>query len=233
MDFLSNLTNTSVGNFFKGAVGNIGSFFSGTASKASGFLGVGEGPKYPRATGVDKTFGLDSYGDYAKKIPLTKSRNEFLQRGQGKQNIDFNKYDSYQKYGMRLVHGIPSESIFNKGFNAFKRIKETFTTMQGLKNMYETGRGRRKATMEAFPKASRADVSGLGASSITPGFGFASQATNRNAYGANQAAQAAIQAALANIKIQNAMLAQIKATKPTINLTSVNNSINTRLSRRA
>jgi len=35
------------------------------------------------------------------------------------------------------------------------------------------------------------------------------------------------------VKIQNAMLAQIKATKPNINLTSVNNSINTRLSRRA
>ena len=86
--------------------------------------------------------------------------------------------------------------------------------------------------IEAFPTAGKVDASGLGAASIKPGFCFASRATNRNASQANQAAQAAIQAALANIKIQNAMLSQIKGTKPTITLNSVNNSINTRLSRR-
>jgi len=215
MDFLSNLTNTSVGNFFKGAVGNIGSFFSGTASKASGFLGFGDsyqGPKIPKSKGADKaTEYFGSYQEYA---------------GRGARNME--NYGSYQQYAMRT----PSKSS-TPGFDFFDKIKQTFMTKEGLKNLYQAGRERRKATMEAFPTAGKVDASGLGASSITPGFGFASQATNRNAYGANQAAQAAIQAALANIKIQNAMLAQIKATKPNINLTSVNNSINTRLSRRA
>ena len=206
---------------------NISNFFSGTPSKGL------KGPKYPRAKGFDQTYGLDSYGDYAEEFPRIKAAKDFREKNTGMLNIDFDKYDNYQKYGMRLVHGIPSESILNKGFNAFKRIKETFTTMQGLKGLYQDTRERRKATMEAFPTASRANVSGLDASSITPGFGFASRATRRDAFRNNQAAQAAIQAALANIKIQNAMLAQIKATKPTINLTSVNNSINTRLSRRA
>ena len=229
MDFLSNLTNTTAANFFKSAASNIGSLFSSTASKATGFLGFGEGPKYPKATGIDKTFGLDSYGDFAEKIPLTKSRNEFLKRGQGMQNIDFNKYDSYQKYGMGIIP--PAK----KGFNAYDKIKNSIfgKFAKAGYDAYTSGREKRQAMIEAFPTAGKVDVSGLGASSITPGFGFASQATNRNAYGANQAAQAAIQAALANIKIQNAMLAQIKATKPNINLTSVNNSINTRLSRRA
>ena len=219
MDFLSNLTNTSVGNFFKGAVGNIGSLFSSTASKATGFLGFGEGPKYPKARGIDETFGVSSYQDFKQSNPRLSS------------------------VGQQLYRPLPSARYTGgsqTGFTFFDKIKSFVSDKSKLIELgkkgydaYTSGRGRRKAIMEAFPTAGKVDVSGLGASSITPGFGFASQATNRNAYGANQAAEAAIKAALANIKIQNAMLAQIKATKPNINLTSVNNSINTRLSRRA
>ena len=72
--------------------------------------------------------------------------------------------------------------------------------------------------IKAFPKASRADVSGLGASSITPGFGFARQANRRAAFTNNQLSQAAIEAALANDKIQQTMLAAIKSTTPNIKL---------------
>ena len=61
-----NLTNTSVGNFFKGAAGNIGSFLSGTTDKVSGFLGVGDsyqGPKIPKSKGIDEDF-LQNILDY-------------------------------------------------------------------------------------------------------------------------------------------------------------------------
>ena len=72
MDFLSNLTNTSDANFFKGAVTNIGNLFSGTASKASGFLGVGDsyqGPKIPKSKGIDETFGISSYQGFKQSKP--------------------------------------------------------------------------------------------------------------------------------------------------------------------
>ena len=219
MDFLSNLTNTSVGNFFKGAVGNIGSFFSGTTSKATGFLGFGEGPKYPKSKGIDETFGVSSYQDFTQSNPKLST------------------------VGQRLYRPLPSARYTGGaevGFSFFDKIKSFVSDKNRLiefgkkgYDAYTSGREKRQAMIKAFPTAGKVDVSGFGASSVTPGFGFASRATNRNAYGANQAAQAAIQAALANVKIQNAMLAQIKATKPNINLTSVNNSINTRLSRRA
>lgn len=218
MDFLTNLANTSAANFFKSAVSNIGSFFSGTASKTSGFLGDYDkglsGPKYPKSKGIDETFGISSYQGFKQSNPRLSS------------------------VGQQLYRPLPSARYTGGsevGFSAFDKIKNSFfgKFAKAGYDAYTSGREKRQAMIEAFPKASRADVSGLDASSITPGFGFASQATNRNAYGANQAAEAAIKAALANIKIQNAMLAQIKATKPTINLTSVNNSINTRLSRRA
>ena len=218
MDFLSNLTNTSAANFFKGAVTKIGSFFSGTASKASGFLGDYDkglsGPKYPKSKGIDETFGVSSYQGFTQSNPRLSS------------------------VGQQLYRPLPSARYTGGpevGFNAFDKIKNSIfgKFAKAGYDAYTSGREKRQAMIKAFPTAGKVDASGLGASSITPGFGFASQATNRNAYGANQAAQAAIQAALANIKIQNAMLAQIKATKPNINLTSVNNSINTRLSRRA
>ena len=216
MDFLSNLTNTSVGNFFKGAVGNIGSFFSGTASKASGFLGVGDsyqGPKIPKSKGIDETFGISSYQGFKQSNPKLST------------------------VGQRLFKPLPSARYTGGsevGFSVFDKIKNSFfgKFAKAGYDAYTSGRTKREAMIEAFPTAGKVDASGLGASSITPGFGFASRATNRNAYQANQAAQAAIQAALANIKIQNAMLSQIKGTKPTITLNSVNNSINTRLSRR-
>ena len=216
MDFLSNLTNTSVGNFFKGAVGNIGSFFSGTASKASGFLGVGDsyqGPKIPKSKGIDETFGISSYQGFKQSNPKLST------------------------VGQRLFKPLPSARYTGGseiGFSVFDKIKNSFfgKFAKAGYDAYTSGRTKREAMIEAFPTAGKVDASGLGASSITPGFGFASKATNRNAYQANQAAQAAIQAALANIKIQNAMLSQIKGTKPTITLNSVNNSINTRLSRR-
>ena len=214
MDFLSNLTNTSVGNFFKNATSSIGSFFSGTANKATGFLGFGEGPKYPKAKGIDETFGVSSYQDFKQSNPRLSS------------------------VGQQLYRPLPSARYTGGsevGFSAFDKIKNSFfgKFAKAGYDAYTSGRTKREAMIKAFPKASRADVSGLGASSITPGFGFAPRATRRDAFRNNQAAQAAIQAALANIKIQNAMLAQIKGTKPTITLNSVNNSINTRLSRRA
>ena len=216
MDFLSNLTNTSAANFFKGAVGNIGSFFSGTASKASGFLGVGDsyqGPKIPKSKGIDETFGISSYQGFKQSNPKLST------------------------VGQRLFKPLPSARYTGGseiGFSVFDKIKNSFfgKFAKAGYDAYTSGRTKREAMIEAFPTAGKVDASGLGASSITPGFGFASKATNRNAYQANQAAQAAIQAALANIKIQNAMLSQIKGTKPTITLNSVNNSINTRLSRR-
>lgn len=216
MDFLSNLTNTSVGNFFKGAVGNIGSFFSGTASKASGFLGVGDsyqGPKIPKSKGIDETFGISSYQGFKQSNPKLST------------------------VGQRLFKPLPSARYTGGpevGFSAFDKIKNSFfgKFAKAGYDAYTSGTDKRQAMIKAFPTAGKVSASGLDASSVTPGFGFASRATNRNAYQANQAAQAAIQAALANIKIQNAMLAQIKGTKPTITLNSVNNSINTRLSRR-
>ena len=216
MDFLSNLTNTSVGNFFKGAVGNIGSFFSGTASKASGFLGVGDtyqGPKIPKSKGIDETFGISSYQGFKQSNPKLNT------------------------VGQRLFKPLPSARYTGGpevGFSAFDKIKNSFfgKFAKAGYDAYTSGTDKRQAMIKAFPTAGKVSASGLDASSVTPGFGFASRATNRNAYQANQAAQAAIQAALANIKIQNAMLAQIKGTKPTITLNSVNNSINTRLSRR-
>lgn len=216
MDFLSNLTNTSVGNFFKGAVGNIGSFFSGTASKASGFLGVGDsyqGPKIPKSKGIDETFGISSYQGFKQSNPKLST------------------------VGQRLFKPLPSARYTGGpevGFSAFDKIKNSFfgKFAKAGYDAYTSGTDKRQAMIKAFPTAGKVSASGLDASSVTPGFGFASKATNRNAYQTNQAAQAAIQAALANIKIQNAMLAQIKGTKPTITLNSVNNSINTRLSRR-
>ena len=216
MDFLSNLTNTSVGNFFKGAVGNIGSFFSGTASKASGFLGVGDsyqGPKIPKSKGIDETFGISSYQGFKQSNPKLST------------------------VGQRLFKPLPSARYTGGpevGFSAFDKIKNSFfgKFAKAGYDAYTSGTDKRQAMIKAFPTAGKVSASGLDASSVTPGFGFASRATNRNAYQANQAAQAALQAALANIKIQNAMLAQIKGTKPTITLNSVNNSINTRLSRR-
>lgn len=216
MDFLSNLTNTSVGNFFKGAVGNIGSFFSGTASKASGFLGVGDsyqGPKIPKSKGIDETFGISSYQGFKQSNPKLST------------------------VGQRLFKPLPSARYTGGpevGFSAFDKIKNSFfgKFAKAGYDAYTSGTDKRQAMIKAFPTAGKVSASGLDASSVTPGFGFASRATNRNAYQANQAAQAAIQAALANIKIQNAMLSQIKGTKPTITLNSVNNSINTRLSRR-
>lgn len=216
MDFLSNLTNTSAANFFKGAVTNIGNLFSGTASKASGFLGVGDsyqGPKIPKSKGIDETFGISSYQGFKQSNPKLST------------------------VGQRLFKPLPSARYTGGseiGFSVFDKIKNSFfgKFAKAGYDAYTSGRTKREAMIEAFPTAGKVDASGLGASSITPGFGFASRATNRNAYQANQAAQAAIQAALANIKIQNAMLSQIKGTKPTITLNSVNNSINTRLSRR-
>lgn len=218
MDFLSNLTNTSVGNFFKGAVGNIGSFFSGTASKASGFLGDYDkglsGPKYPKSKGIDETFGISSYQGFKQSNPKLST------------------------VGQRLFKPLPSARYTGGqtevGFSVFDKIKNSFfgKFAKAGYDAYTSGTDKRQAMIKAFPTAGKVSASGLDASSVTPGFGFASKATNRNAYQANQAAQAAIQAALANIKIQNAMLSQIKGTKPTITLNSVNNSINTRLSRR-
>jgi len=206
IDYLSNLTNTSVGNFFKSATSNIGSFFSGTASKASGFLGVGEGPKYPKAKGIDETFGVSSYQDFKQSNPRLST------------------------VGQQLYRPLPSARYTGGpevGFNAFDRIKNSLTGGIGKKivdrftDPYLNVTGRMKETAKNFPTArNKTSASGLGASSITPGFGFAPRANRRDAFRNDQLAQAAIEAALANIKIQRAMLTAIKSTAPNITLAS-------------
>ena len=203
IDYLSNLKNTSVGNFFKGAVGNIGSLFSSTTDKLGGFLGFGdsyEGPKIPKSKGADKaTEYFGSYGEYAKR---------------GAKGME--RFGSYQQYAMPPIE--------TKGFNAFDKIKEGFFsrgkkivdrfTAADSNILDKIGQ-----TAKDFPTArGRKTISGLDASSLTPGFGFAPRANRRDAFRNDQLAQAAIQAALANVKIQRAMLTAIKGTTPTITL---------------
>ena len=199
-----NLTNTSVGNFFKGAAGNIGSFLSGTTDKVSGFLGVGEGPRYPKAKGIDETFGVSSYQDFKQSNPKLSTVGQRLYRP-----LPSARYTGGPEVGFSVFDKLKQSSLFKLG----KKGYDYFQTEMGQKAL-----ARIKSIPENFPTAERVDTSGLGASSITPGFGFASQATNRNAYGANQLSQAAIEAALANVKIQQTMLASIKSTTPNIKL---------------
>ena len=109
MDFLSNLTNTSVVNFFKNATSSIGSFFSVTASKTSGFLGDYDkglsGPKYPKSKGIDETFGVSSYQGFKQSNPRLSS------------------------VGQQLYRPLPSSRYTGGsevGFSDFDRIKNSF-----------------------------------------------------------------------------------------------------------
>jgi hypothetical protein len=202
-----NLTNTSVGNFFKGAAGNIGSFFSGTTDKVSGFLGVGDsyqGPKIPKSKSIDETFGVSSYQGFKQSNPKLST------------------------VGQRLYRPLPSARYTGGsevGFNAFDKLKQSSLFKLGKKgyDYFQTTKGQKalariKSIPESFPTAERVDTSGFGASSITPGFDFARQANRRDAFTNNQLSQAAIEAALANVKIQQTMLAAIKSTTPNIKL---------------
>ena len=203
IDYLSNLKNTSVGNFFKSAAGNIGSLFSSTTDKLGGFLGFGdsyEGPKIPKSKGADKaTEYFGSYGEYAKR---------------GAKGME--RYGSYQQYAMPPIE--------TKGFNAFDKIKEGFfSTGKKIVGRFTDPTSnildKIGQTAKDFPTArGKRTISGLDASSLTPGFGFAPRANRRDAFRNDQLAQAAIQAALANVKIQRTMLTAIKGTAPTITL---------------
>lgn len=203
MDFLSNLTNTSVGNFFKSATSNLGSFFSGTTDKVGGFLGLS-----PKSLSKEK-IASESFGSYG----------QYAQRNK---NANISSFGSYQDAVSSSIGG-PTQSV--PGFSAFDKIKNSFSSGVGKKivdrftNPYSNVSGRLKETAKNFPTArNKTSTSGLGASSITPGFGFAPRATRRDALRNNQVAQAAIEAALANVKIQRTMLTAIKRTAPNITL---------------
>ena len=199
-----NLTNTSVVNFFKGAAGSIGSFFSGTTDKVSGFLGVGEGPRYPKAKGIDETFGVSSYQDFKQSNPKLSTVGQRLYRP-----LPSARYTGGPEVGFSVFDKLKQSSLYKLG----KKGYDYFQTEKGQKAL-----GRIKSIPESFPTAGRVDTSGFGASSITPGFGFARQANRRDAFTNNQLSQAAIEAALANVKIQQTMLAAIKSTTPNIKL---------------
>lgn len=207
-NFISNLRNTSVGDFWKRNIYSpVSDFFSGGGGGSS---------------------FLDSYdkNDYrAGFSSLTRTKvgpEAFVKR-----------------YSGSVGRRIGPKTGFGFFDNILNKVKPAWDLFKGSGFVDAIGSGAAEARREQIMKQysdiasrRRARSSRIGldsASSMTPGFGRRDTRRAGSAFDKSPASKLAIEAALANLQIRQALLAQVTATRPNINVSAANTSIRTTL----
>ena len=199
------IRNTSVGDFYKSITGSLSNFTSGGTSDSKESMhriGWNDGFISPDISSKSNSDKFSEYGKFGRSYHV-------------------GKYTS----GFGFFTNIKDRISGSKYYKAAKGSK-LFDVGKKLWSAYSKGTEKRQAMTKAFPTAvDKTSLAAFDASSVTPGYGFAAKANRRDAFKNNQLSQAAIEAALANVKIQRIMLAAIKSTAPNIRLSDTKISV--------